>query len=161
MELLHRPELFKLIADSSSEIERVCLDNELVIPTWSPIHLRTMLKDLYWKNGQIAAKASGFFEDTLRYLYLPRFKSREVLLQAIRSGAASKDFFGTAYGEDGETFEGFQFGGGDVVFDDTLLLIDPAAARAYEEAHRPAPEVPHPCMFCSEGLTGTVDKRSL
>ncbi|SDX45185.1 ATP-binding protein [Thiocapsa roseopersicina] len=121
-----------------SEIERVCLDNELVISTWSPIHLRTLLKDLYWKNGQIAAKASGLFEDTLRYLYLPRFKSRDVLLQAIRSGTASRDFFGTAYGQNGETFEGFQFGGGDVVFDDTLLLIEPEAARAYEEAHGPA-----------------------
>jgi hypothetical protein len=127
-----------------SEIERVCRDNELVISTWSPIHLRTLLKDLYWKNGQIAAKASGLFEDTLRYLYLPRFKSRDVLLQAIRSGTASRDFFGTAYGQDGETFEGFQFGGGDVVFDDTLLLIEPEAARAYEEAHRPASPTPRP-----------------
>jgi hypothetical protein len=119
-----------------SEIERVCLDNELVIPTWSPIHLHTLLKELYWKGGQSAVKASGFFEDTLRYLYLPRFKSRDVLLQAIRSGAASRDFFGTAYGQDGETFEGFQLGGGDVVFDDTLLLIEPEAAKAYEVANR-------------------------
>jgi hypothetical protein len=83
-----------------AEIERVCLDNELVIQTWSPIHLRTMLKDLYWKGGQSAASASGFFEDTLRYLYLPRFRNRDVLLQAIRSGVASRDFFGTAYGEE-------------------------------------------------------------
>jgi predicted AAA+ superfamily ATPase len=127
-----------------SEIERVCRDNELVISTWSPIHLRTLLKDLYWKNGQIAAKASGLFEDTLRYLYLPRFKNRDVLLQAIRSGTASRDFFGTAYGQNGETFEGFQFGGGDVVFDDTLLLIEPEAARVYEEAHRPAAPTPGP-----------------
>lgn len=127
-----------------AEIERVCLDNELVIPTWSPIHLRTLLKELYWKGGQSAAKASSFFEDTLRYLYLPRFKSRDVLLQAIRTGAASRDFFGTAYGQDGETFEGFQFGGGDVVFDDTLLLIEPEAAAAYEEAHRPPQKVPDP-----------------
>lgn len=126
------------------EIERVCLDNELVISIWSPIHLRTMLKDLYWKAGQNTAKASGFFEDALRYLYLPRFKNRDVLLQAIRSGAASRDFFGTAYGQDGETFEGFQFGGGNVVFDDTLLLIEPEAAKAYEKAHRPPPEVPGP-----------------
>jgi len=127
-----------------AEIERVCLDNELVIPTWSPIHLRTVLKDLYWKNGQVAVKASGFFEDTLRYLYLSRFKNRDVLLQAIRTGAASRDFFGTAYGQNGDTFEGFQFGGGNVVFDDTLLLIEPEAAKAYEEAHRSPQKVPDP-----------------
>src|SRR5207245_6403787 len=54
----------------SSEIERACIDNELVIATWSPIHLRTKLKELYWKEGQPSAKAMAFWEDTLRYLYL-------------------------------------------------------------------------------------------
>ncbi|MEN3165217.1 ATP-binding protein [Tistrella mobilis] len=122
-----------------SEIERVCADNELVITTWSPIHLRAKLKELYWKNGQNAASAAGFFEDTLRYLYMPRLKSRDVLAQAIRAGAASKDFFGTAYGEANGRFEGFSFGGGTVVFDDTLLLVEPQAAQACEDANRPAP----------------------
>jgi predicted AAA+ superfamily ATPase len=127
------------------EIERVCLDNELVISTWSPIHLRTMLKELYWKDGAIAANAAGFFEDTLRYLYLPRLRNRDVLGQAIRSGAASRDFFGTAsYGQAEDKLEGFYLGNGNVVFDDTLLLIEPAAARAYEEAHRLAPPQPKP-----------------
>lgn len=122
-----------------SEIERVCTENELVISTWSPIHLRAKLKELYWKSGQSAAGAAAFFEDTLRYLYMPRFKNREVLSQAIRSGAASRDFFATAYGQSGEKFEGFQFGSGDIVFDDTLLLIEPESAKDYEEANRPAP----------------------
>lgn len=121
------------------EIERVCTDNELVITTWSPIHLRAKLKEFYWKGGQNAASAAGFFEDTLRYLYLPRLKTRDVLAQAIRAGAASKDFFGTAYGEADGKFEGFSFGGGNVVFDDTLLLIEPQAAQAYEDANWPAP----------------------
>ena len=127
-----------------SEIERVCADNELVITTWSPIHLRAKLKELYWKNGQNAASTAGFFEDTLRYLYMPRLKSRDVLAQAIRAGAASKDFFGTAYGETDGKFEGFAFGGGNVVFNDTLLLIEPLAAQAYEDANRavPAPAAP-------------------
>lgn len=122
------------------EIERVCTENELVISTWSPIHLRTKLKELYWKDGQSAAGAAAFFEDTLRYLYMPRFKSRDVLAQAIRGGAASRDFFGTAYGQNGDAFDGFQLGGGSVIFDETLLLIEPGAAAAYEAAHRqPAP----------------------
>ncbi|WP_287106664.1 ATP-binding protein [Mesorhizobium sp.] len=121
----------------SSEIERICTDNELVIATWSPIHLRTKLKELYWKGGQIATNAAGFFEDTLRYLYMPRLKTRDVLTQAIRAGATSHDFFGTAYGETNGKFEGFSFGGGNVVFDDTLLLIEPQSARAYDDANRP------------------------
>lgn len=117
---------------AGSEIERVCIDHELVITTWSPIHLRTKLKELYWKEGKAAAGAMAFWEDTLRYLYLPRLKNRDSLTQAIRTGAASKDFFGIAYGQSGDTYEGFHLGDGNVQVDDTLLLIEPEAAKLYE-----------------------------
>jgi predicted AAA+ superfamily ATPase len=116
---------------ASSEIDRVCQDNELVITTWSPIHLRSKLKELYWKDGKTSASAMTFWEDTLRYLYLPRLKNKDSLTQAIRTGAVSKDFFGTAYGQDGGNYAGFQFGDGNVQFDDTLLLIEPAVAAEY------------------------------
>jgi hypothetical protein len=125
------------------EIERVCIDNELVITTWSPIHLRTKLKELYWKDGQPAAGAMAFWEDTLRYLYLPRLKDRDVLAQAIRSGAASRDFFGSAYGQRDGRFDGFHLGSGDVQLDDTLLLIEPEAAVLYE-AGQSKPAGPSP-----------------
>ena len=118
--------------NAPDEVERVCRENELVIETWSPIHLRDELKKLYWKGGKSAVGAMAFWEDTLRYLYLPRLKNRNSLAQAIRTGAASKDFFGTALGQSGETFEGFRFGDGNVQFDDTLLLIEPEAAKQYE-----------------------------
>ena len=125
------------------EIERVCLDNELVIATWSPIHLRTKLKELYWKADKPAVKAADFWEDTLRYLYLPRLKDRGVLQQAIVKGAGTRDFYGTAYSQVGEKFEGFKFGDANVQLDDTLLLIVADAATAYEAAHPPAiPPVP-------------------
>lgn len=119
------------------ELERVCSDNELVISTWSPIHLRAKMKEFYWKDGKTSASAMAFWEDTLRYLYLPRLKDREVLAQAIRNGAGSKDFFGTAYGLSGNSFEGFQFGTGTIQLDDTLLLIEPETAKT-EEASRQA-----------------------
>jgi hypothetical protein len=54
-----------------SEIERVCVDNELVVETWSPIHLRTKLKELYWKADKAFTGAMAFWEDTTRYLYMP------------------------------------------------------------------------------------------
>jgi uncharacterized protein len=126
------------------EIERVCLDNELVIATWSPIHLRTKLKDLYWKADKPAVKAADFWEDTLRYLYLPRLKDRGVIAQAIVKGAGTRDFFGTAYGEHDGKFDGFKLGDSNVQFDDTLLLIEPEAANAYEAQNpvgAPAPGV--------------------
>lgn len=121
------------------EIERVCIDNEWVIVTWSPIHLRDKLKLLYWKPGAAAKKAAEFWEDTLRYLYLPRLKDRGVITQAIVKGAGTRDFFGTAYGEHDGKFDGFRLGDSNVQFDDTLLLMEPEAAKAYELANQPAP----------------------
>ena len=130
------------------EVERVCKDNELVISTWSPIHLRTKLKELYWKADKPSVKANDFWEDTLRYLYLPRMRDRGVLAQAIVKGAGTRDFYGTAYGQSGELFEGFKFGDANIQFDDTLLLIAPEAAIAYEAAHPavtpPATQPPGP-----------------
>ena len=120
------------------EIERLCLDNEWVITTWSPIHLRAKLKELYWKADKPAKKAAEFWEDSLRYLYLPRLKDRGVIAQAIVKGAGTRDFFGTAFGEHEGKFDGFKFGDSNVQFDDTLLLIAPEAAKAYEAAHPPA-----------------------
>jgi predicted AAA+ superfamily ATPase len=121
------------------EIERVCIDNEWVIPTWSPIHLRTKLKELYWKSDRTAVKAADFWEDTLRYLYLPRLKDRGVISQAIAKGAGARDFYGTAYGEHEGKFDGFMLGDANVQFDDTLLLIEPEVAKAYEAANQPSP----------------------
>ncbi len=113
------------------EIERVCVDNELVISTWSPIHLRNRLKELYWKEAKPAVSAVAFWEDSLRYIYLPRLKNRGVLEQAICKGAGSRDFYGTAYGLHEGKYDGFKLGDANVQLDDTLLLIEPAVAAAY------------------------------
>lgn len=128
-------EVFSLNTSGSalgSEIERLCLDNELVISTWSPIHLRSKLQELYWKADKPDIGAMSFLEDTLRYLYLPRLKNRDVLAQAIVKGAASRDFFGTAYGQHEGQYDGFKLGDANVQLDDTLLLIEPDAAKRYE-----------------------------
>jgi hypothetical protein len=130
----------------AGELERVCRENELVIEAWSPIHLRSRLREWYWKPDKPAAQAQAFWGDSLRYLYLPRLRSRDVLAAAVREGALSRDFFGTAYGQSGGKYEGFQFGGGDVTFDDSLLLIDPEVARQYaaeqSQAIGPTDETP-------------------
>mgnify|MGYP001409263523 CR=1 FL=1 len=116
------------------EIERVCIDNVLVITTWSPIHLRDELKKLYWKAEKSASGGMAFWEDTLRYLYLPRLKNRSVLEKAITKGAGSRDFFGTAYGQHEGKFDGFKFGDANVQLDDTLLdpVHEPAGPEGRE-----------------------------
>lgn len=130
-------EAFKLNTSGSKfgkEVENVCRENELVITVWSPIHLRSKLKELYWKDDQKTAKGMVFWEDSMRYLYLPRLKDKSVLEEAIVKGASSKDFFGTAYGEYEGKFDGFKFGDTDVQLDDTLILIEPNTAREYENS---------------------------
>jgi hypothetical protein len=80
-------------------------------------------------------KAIDFWNDTHRYLYLPRLKDRGILSHAIVKGAGTTDFFGTAYGQMDSKYDGFKFGDANVQFDDTLLLIEPGAAKAYSAAH--------------------------
>ncbi len=135
-EVTPRVEAFPLNTSGGAvgpEIERVCSENELVINTWAPIHLRSQLKSYYWKVDRPTVSAETFWDDTQKYLYLPRLRSHDVLKQTIRSGASSADFFGMAYGRDGDKYEGFQLGTGEVSIDDSLLLIEPTVAAAYHE----------------------------
>ncbi len=128
---------------AASELERVCKENELVIDAWSPIHLRAKLKELYWKPDRPHVDAKVFWEDSLKYLYLPRLRSHDVLAGAIRAGAASRDFFGTAYGFADGRYEGFQLGKGGASFGDSVLLIAPEIAAQYESS-LPAPSIAPP-----------------
>jgi uncharacterized protein len=141
------------------EIQRVCHDNELVISVWSPIHLRDTLKKLYWKDGSDAVGAMAFWEDMQRYLYLPRLNNRNVLEQAIIKGAGSKDFFGTAYGQVSDVFEGFKFGNANVQLDDTLVLIEPEAAKRYEANLPTGPKPSDVVSGIPSQAKGTVEGR--
>jgi len=151
-------EVFPLNTSGSAfgpEIERVCTDNELVITTWSPIHLRARLQDLYWKDDKPAVSAMTFWEDSQRYLYLPRLSNQRVLSETIIKGAATKDFFGTAYGQAGEDYDGFKFGDDNVQLDDTLLLIESEAAAAYEASVVKAETDDDTTPGDDDGSTGT------
>ncbi|HCF58548.1 MAG TPA: hypothetical protein DFS52_11210, partial [Myxococcales bacterium] len=129
-------EAFSMNPGASSftgELARVCEENELVISAWAPVHLRSCLQRLYWKDGKSAVGALTVWEDMQKYLYLPRLRRREVFEKVILVGAGSEDFFGTAYGQQGERLEGFKLGDANVQLDGTLLLIEPGAAKAYRE----------------------------
>ncbi|WP_235808115.1 ATP-binding protein [Methanoculleus horonobensis] len=121
------------------EIERVLKENEALITEWAPIHLANQLKRWSWTDETSDMKAGDFWENTCRYLYLPRLLNRDVLKRTIEAGADTKDYFGLAAGKDGEKYIDFTFGKGrrSIVVDDSLLLIEPTAATAYEESIRP------------------------
>ncbi|MFM7131009.1 MAG: hypothetical protein ACKO0V_16800, partial [bacterium] len=127
---------------AANEVERVCLENELVIKVWSPIHLREKLRQVYWRGETSAIPAKTFWEDTLRYIYLPRLRNRDVLNMAIRNGSSSRDFFGTAEGLFNGKFEGFRFGEPVAQVTETLLIIEPAKAKKYQEEQKQTEQGP-------------------
>ena len=117
------------------------------------------------KKAAAAAPAKTLEVQLWDAAYLPRLKDRGVIAQAIVKGAGTRDFFGTAYGEHDGKFDGFKLGDSNVQFDDTLLLIEPEAAKAYEAAHPqgglkeptppdPVPPGPTPPGPAQPGTTG-------
>ena len=71
---------------------------------------------------------------TCAYLYLPRLLDSQVLRQTLAAGAVSRDFFGLAYGRDGDRYVGFQYGTATTpILDDSLLLVEPKAAEAFDK----------------------------
>ncbi len=118
-----------------AEVSRICTENELVISRWSAMHLRSLLQQYYWKSEKPAVLAETVWQDTLKYLYLPRLRSRMVLEQAIQQGGAVEDFFGTALGEKEGRYEGFQIGESLMQVDNTVLLVEPGAAKAYRDTN--------------------------
>lgn len=117
-----------------AEIDKTLRDNEWLISEWSPIHLSTLLKAWAWRDGVSDAVTRDIWQNTCRYLYLPRLKDEEVFRRAVDKGSHSRDYFGLAHGKTGEGYQGFSFGSAASVFlDATALLIEPKAAFAYAE----------------------------
>lgn len=131
----------------ASEAERVCADNELVIRTWAPVHLSTLLRLYYWRPEQPAVRAKTVWEDTLTSIYLPRLRNRSTFDDVVRRAAASEDWLGTAGGQEDGRFLGLSLGSASLVVDDALLLIEPTEARraqAAREAEEQARQAPPP-----------------
>jgi hypothetical protein len=116
------------------EIERTLKDNELLITEWAPIHLNKLLKQWFWKDGTPEMGALEFWQKSCQYLYLPRLKDDNVYRSTLAAGMASKDFFGSAQGKDGDKYLGFVYDRATTpMLDDSLLLIEPAVAAAYAD----------------------------
>lgn len=118
------------------ELDRVVTENELIITEWAPVHLHNLLKRWYWKDGVQEVAAIDVWQNTCNYLYFPRLVKSTVMQSSIAAGAVSADFFGLAYGKDGEIYRGFSVGTATSPLMDALLLIEPEHAKAYDERHR-------------------------
>lgn len=125
----------------AQEIERVLKENELLITTWAPIHLATVLKNWFWKDDNKDTNALNVWQQSCQQLYLPRLKDDTVFQETMGAGAESRDFFGFAQGKEDGRYVGFTFGKRTSLFlDSSLLLIEPVTAAGYAEVQRAAEE---------------------
>lgn len=123
--------------DTMLEIVSKLKENELLITMWSPVHLHTMLNTWFWKDELKDVPALDVWKKTCQYLYLPRLHNQAVYRQAIDAGLRSIDFFGVAYGREGEKYQGFILEQSvNVLLDGTVLLIHPSVAQAYDAVQK-------------------------
>lgn len=72
-----------------------------LVQQWSPALLKIELDKWFWEGGNhVSLKA--IMESFFRYCYLPRLVDTEVLLNAIREGLSSNDYFGYATSVDAD-----------------------------------------------------------
>ena len=138
----------------AQEIENKLHEEEWLISEWSPIHLRDILNQWYFKNGTTEVSALKVYQDCCTYLYLPRLQDANVLKSAINRGLETEDFFGFAGGKEDSKYLGFVFGRNTVVtLDESALLIERDAAAEYKESIKPVPQ-PEPGATGDDGQPG-------
>ena len=138
-----RWEHFVLNTGASSfvkEIERVMTEHELVIERWAPVHLDSLLKAWYWKDGAKDVSAQDVWQKSCMSLYMPRLKDSFVVAATVCEGTDNRDFFGLSQGKREDKYLGFTFGQPAMVHLESNLLIEPTAAAEYEAAARAAEE---------------------
>lgn len=115
-------------------IENKLREEEWLIYEWSPIFLRNILSQWYFKDSVTEVSALKVWQDCCHYLYLPRLVNDQVFKNAMNQGIASEDFFGYASGKEGDSFLGFTFGQGSIGgLDGEALIIEREAAKAYRD----------------------------
>ena len=122
-------------------VNRLESDGEL-IRQWAPIHLKAELDKWIWKDGQPHVSLKQVWAYMAIYLYFPRLTESKVLVEAVKAGLRTKDYFGYADGVEGERYLGLVFGEAPqmVVMDDTSVLVRREVAAKQKEQE--TPEIP-------------------
>ena len=124
----------------TKEIERILKEHELVIEKWAPVHLDTILRTWFWKDGVRDVEAKDIWQKTCQYLYLPRLKDSHVFQATLADGAGSRDYFGLAMGKRDEKYLSFSFGHLPAIYLEETLIIEPNVAAEYEATIKVAEE---------------------
>ncbi len=109
---------------------------EMLLPEMGGVRLRMELDRYLWADKDHVAvdKLAEWFS---RYLYLPRVRDREVLVEAVKDGAAQmavNDTFGVAaaWDEKAKRYIGLKYGHGSMpVFDKNTVVVKPDVAKKH------------------------------
>ena len=116
-------------------IQKVQSDEQL-ISQWSPALLRMELDQWLWKEEpHISLKR--VWECLATYLYLPRLCNSDVLLDTVREGIRTGEYFGYADSVDPDgRYTGLQFGsaGRSIFLDAESVLVKPDVAQKQLDA---------------------------
>lgn len=116
------------------EIETRLKEEDWMTFEWSPIHLRSLLGQWYFKDGITEVSALKVWQDCCHYLYMPRLVNDQVFKNAISHGASTEDYFGFSAGKEGDKYLGFTFGEQHFAsIDDNSLLIERETAQNYAQ----------------------------
>lgn len=145
-------------ANFPSAIQKLVTEQEWVIAKWAPKLCVSVLNALYWRDGATEASALKVWQDSTKYLYLPRLTRRVVFETTLADGAAHRDYFGLADGKDPEgSYQGLLFGkSGNVYLGSGTLIVTPEAARLDLERKVKPPEGDDQTGARDEG-TGSTD----
>jgi predicted AAA+ superfamily ATPase len=119
------------------------MHDDVLLTRMGPARLKLELDKHLWTNVD-HLNTRKLWEWMASYLYLPRLKNSDVLLEAIRGGVGELvcDNFAYAgrYNDESKRYEGLILtGGGMVVIDDLSVVIKPDVAKAQQAAETEAP----------------------
>lgn len=116
--------------------------NEQIITRWAPALLKMELDGVLWSaSDHIAIKT--LWDYLCTYCYLPRLADMNVLIDAIRNGLTSTEYFAYAAGHDGTRYLDLRVGQTVGVIEPSAYLVKIAAAQRQldeDEARRRAAE---------------------
>ena len=120
----------------ASAVENKLCEEQAIITTWSPVHLKTLLQKSYFTNGQTEVSLQKVWHDCCNYVQMPRLLNEEVFTRTVCDGVSKGDFFGFAHGKENGQYLGFSYATNlfTLGIDDAALLIEKETAVAYQLA---------------------------
>lgn len=121
-----------------TKASRKMVSNEQLIAKWSPALLRMELDRWLWKDQEYIS-IKKLWEYLGSYCYLPRLKDSSVLMEAIKQGLGSNEYFGYAEGvTDSGRFMSLKFNRSDAAYSADMngYLVKPEAAMRQIEKER-------------------------